>query len=189
MLALLLVTLLAQVPCAPYESSAVCQCKQGVASACDVVRQTNPPLAEELKKAFDIAVTQAQVMESRARRSDSRRQEAAAAASSEEQGSSSAPEPPDCKGQWHHVISKPIAKALKDHLTLGGLYLPRDPRFVAKAKDEEAHCGYQHWHRDVDKEVVAWLAARPRVTPEQFMKLLREIYSRPGMRERFPHGF
>jgi hypothetical protein len=187
MLSLLLVTLLAQVPCAPFELSAICRCKQGVASACDVVRQTNPKLAEELTKAFEIAAAQAQVMESRAQ-GDSRQQEKEAA-SSDAQASSSAPEPPDCKGQWHHVISKPIAKALKDHLTLGGLYTPRDPRFVAKAKDEAAHCGYQQWHRDVDKEVIAWLAARPKVTPEQFMKFLREIYSRPAMRERFPHGF
>src|SRR5687768_12155879 len=50
----------------------------------------------------------------------------------------------------------------------------------------EAHCDYQHWLREVDKEVVAWLAARPKATPEQFVKLLREIYSRPAMRERFP---
>jgi hypothetical protein len=30
---------------------------------------------------------------------------------------------------------------------------------------------------------------RKKATPEQFMKFLREIYNRPEMRERFPHGF
>jgi hypothetical protein len=60
---------------------------------------------------------------------------------------------------------------------------------VAQAKDEEAHCGYQRWHRDVDEEVIAWLARKENATPQQFEKFLREIYSRAAMRERFPHGF
>jgi len=186
MLSLLVVVLLAQVPCAPFETSAICQCKQGVASACAVVRQTHPKLAEDLKKASEIAATQAQTLESRARADNNQREDSA---SSDAQASSSAPEPPDCKGQWHHIISKSIAKALTTHATLRGLYTPRDSRLVAQAKDEAAHCGYQQWHREVDKEVIAWLASRPKATPEQFMKFLREVYSRPAMRERFPHGF
>ena len=98
-------------------------------------------------------------------------------------------EPPNCKGQNHHVISRPIAKALKDHETLGGLYTPRDERFVAKAKDKESHCGYQDWHRKVDQEVIKWLEDNIMATPEQFMKMLREIYNRPDMLKRFPNGF
>jgi hypothetical protein len=65
----------------------------------------------------------------------------------------------------------------------------RDERYVAKAKDKDAHCGYQQWHREVDKEVIRWLDLRKKATPEQFMKFLREIYNRPEMRKRFPHGF
>ena len=87
------------------------------------------------------------------------------------------------------VISRPIAKELAAHKTLRGLYKPRDPRFVAKAKDEDAHCGYQQWHRDVDRKVVEWLRRETDATPEEFMAFLRELYGRSEMRARFPHGF
>jgi hypothetical protein len=106
-----------------------------------------------------------------------------------EQVSSSAPEPPDCKGQEHHVISRPIARELEKHENLRGLYQPRDERFVAKAKDMEAHCGYQRWHRDVDQEVIGWLQRYRNATREEFEAFLRMIYSRSGLRERFPRGF
>ena len=102
---------------------------------------------------------------------------------------SDAPEPPDCKGQKHHIISRAIAKALENHPTLRGLYKARDPRFVAQAKDEAAHCGYQDWHRKVDQEVVGWLKSRDAATPKQFEEFLRSIYNRPEMRARFPLGF
>jgi hypothetical protein len=98
-------------------------------------------------------------------------------------------ESPNCDGQSHHVISRPIAKALEDHRTLRGLYEPRDERFVAKAKDKASHCGYQEWHRKVDAEVVSWLERNRNATAEQFMSKLREIYNRKEMRERFPNGF
>jgi hypothetical protein len=78
---------------------------------------------------------------------------------------------------------------LEEHLTLRGLYKPRDPRFVTRAVDEQAHCGYQDWHRKVDAEVIAWLNSRRRATAEQFEAFLREIYNRPDMLKRFPHGF
>ncbi len=99
------------------------------------------------------------------------------------------PEPPNCEGQNHHVISRPIAEKLKDHETLSGLYEPRDERYVAKAKNKESHCGYQHWHRDVDLEVIKWLRANNKAKPEQFEAFLREIYKRPDMIKRFPRGF
>ncbi|WP_224370937.1 hypothetical protein [Hyalangium versicolor] len=98
-------------------------------------------------------------------------------------------EPPHCNGQNHHVISRPIAKALEEHRTLRGMYAPRDKRFVAKAKDEESHCGYQDWHRKVDAEVIQWLRDNDKATPAQFMQKLREIYSRKEMLKRFPNGF
>jgi hypothetical protein len=90
--------------------------------------------------------------------------------------------------EGHHLISRPIAKKLEEHPTLKGLYKPRDPRFVTQAKDEQSHCGYQEWHRDVDKEVVDWLTRNSKATPQQFMDKLREIYSRPEMLSRFPDG-
>lgn len=98
-------------------------------------------------------------------------------------------EPKECTGQLHHVISKPIAKALEEHTRLRGRYTPRDPRFVTRAVDEKAHCGYQKWHRDVDAEVVEWLRRYKKATSKEFEAFLRKIYDRPDMRARFPHGF
>jgi hypothetical protein len=116
------------------------------------------------------------------------KEDVAEAAAAEAEGEA-APEPPDCQGQNHHVISRPIAKALGRHKTLRGLYEPRDRRFEAKAKDKESHCGYQQWHRDVDLEVIRWLRRYEEATPEQFMRMLREIYSREDILKRFPNGF
>jgi hypothetical protein len=98
-------------------------------------------------------------------------------------------EPPQCTGQNHHIISRPIAKELEEHETLRGLYKPRDRRFVARAKDRESHCGYQQWHRDVDAEVIEWLRRSPKATRKEFEGFLREIYSRPEMLKRFPNGY
>lgn len=114
---------------------------------------------------------------------------AAHEASEEEEAASGAPEPPNCGGQNHHIISRRIAKALQRHSTLNGLYEPRDPRFVARARDEQAHCGYQGWHRDVDQEVINWLDQNKTASPEQFEAYLRELYSRSALRWRFPRGF
>ncbi|WP_224245951.1 Wall-associated protein precursor [Hyalangium gracile] len=129
--------------------------------------------------------------QSRAEALEEQAQEAedAKLAEAAEAGGEAAPEPPDCQGQNHHVISRPIAEVLKDHPTLSGLYEPRDERFVARAKDQESHCGYQKWHREVDLEVMKWLRRERRATPEEFMAKLREIYSRKDMRKRFPNGF
>jgi len=174
MLPLLLMLLLAQVPCAQNEPSLVCYCKQGRASACEALRVTNPRLVEVIESALLAAKLEEQV---------------ASTAEAQAGVSSSAPEPPDCKGQWHHVISRPIAKALERHATLRKLYKPRDPRFMAQARDEKAHCGYQQWHREVDEEVIEWLDQTKNATPQQFERFLRELYRRAAMRERFPHGF
>ncbi|AKJ01331.1 Wall-associated protein precursor [Archangium gephyra] len=105
------------------------------------------------------------------------------------EASEASDEPSECTGQKHHIISRPIAEELEKHATLRGLYKPRDERFVTRAKDKESHCGYQKWHRDVDNEVIQWLKEEVKATPSQFEQLLREIYARPNMRRRFPHGF
>lgn len=179
MLPLILLLVASQVtPCTPGETSLVCECKQARPSACEALRQTDPKLAEAIEKALQAVKTAAEVQ-----------QQADAAAEAEADAASSAPEPPDCKGQEHHVISRPIAKRLAQHLTLRGLYLPRDPRFVAKAADEKAHCGYQAWHREVDAEVIEWLRVKKKATPEEFEAFLHEIYNRAAMRARFPNGF
>jgi hypothetical protein len=169
--------LLAQIPCAPNDLSVVCNCKQGAVSACDTLRLSESQRVAEIEAAVQAAAAAQGA------------QKAAEALRAEGETSPASPEPPECKGQKHHVISRPIAKALGRHPTLRGHYKPRDPRFVTRAVDEQAHCGYQEWHRKVDEEVVAWLERYRDVTPKQFETLLREIYSRPDMLKRFPHGF
>ncbi|MFP2925186.1 Wall-associated protein precursor [Pyxidicoccus sp. 3LG] len=159
MMMTLLLLVLSVSPCGPQETSAVCKCKQGSPSACEALRQTDPKLAAELEKA---AAQRAQ-------------QQAAKTAVT--------------TGQQHHIISKRIAEELSGHRTLKGLYQPRDPRFVTQAVDKAAHNGYQHWHRQVDEEVLKWLRVNPTATPQQFEAYLRSIYSRPEMLARFPNGF
>jgi erythromycin esterase-like protein len=179
MLAFLMV-LLTQVPCTAQDVvSPICKCKQGMASACEALRQTEPELANRLEAAFHAA----QKVEETTREADE------ALRTKNESSCDSSAKPPECKGQWHHIISKLIAEALKDHKTLHGHYKARDPRFVSRAVDEQSHCGYQFWHRDVDQEVVAWLREHREATQKQFEAYLRDIYKRPGMRARFPHGF
>jgi len=80
-------------------------------------------------------------------------------------------------------------ESLERHPTLTGVYKPRDSRFVTRAIDEAAHCGYQDWHRKVDEEVINWLDRNRAVTAKEFEAFLRSIYSRPSLRARFPHGF
>jgi hypothetical protein len=176
MLAVVLV-LLAQIPCAPNDLSVVCNCKQGVVSACDTLRLSEPRRVAEI----EAAVQAAAAVEAA--------KEAAEALRAEGETSPASPEPPDCKGQTHHVISRPIAEKLGEHQTLRGHYKPRDPRFVTRAVDEQAHCGYQEWHRKVDAEVIDWLERYPKATAKEFEALLRQIYSRPEMLKRFPRGF
>lgn len=188
---LLLLVLTQAMVCTPGEMSAVCSCKQGMVSACvilatdDAVRAARVlvEVQEELE-----ALEQASPMAGKAdgkKKQKQRELQAAAESLSESLGSS---EPPHCKGQKHHLISRPIAKALERHPLLKGLYKPRDPRFMTQAKDEQSHCGYQQWHRDVDEEVVGWLKDNSKATHKDFMDKLREIYSRPEMLLRFPDG-
>lgn len=92
-------------------------------------------------------------------------------------------------GQEHHVISRRIAAALDDHPTLAGQYTARDPRFVTRAADAAAHRGYQTWHRQLDAEVVDWLARNPNATTSQFERFLQGRYGQQDLLERFPNGF
>src|SRR5512140_3258820 len=121
MLPLLLVLVAAQVPAVPGEGTLVSSCKQGMLSACEALRQVNPQKAAELERYAQQALKVAE--------------EAAETAEAAESAADAAPEPPDCKGQDHHIISRRIASRLETHATLRGLYKPRDKRFVAKAKD------------------------------------------------------
>ena len=91
-------------------------------------------------------------------------------------------------GQLHHAISKKIYRELQKHRNLAGHYKARDPRFVTRAVDGAAHRGYQRWHRDLDREVMAWIRRNKKATPAQFEAYLRSVYNRPELRARFPAG-
>ena len=187
-----LVLLTQAIACTPGETSLVCSCKQGMVSACVTLVGENAGKAvqvlNEVEEELEALEQAAPMAGEQGRKRQQQRQQlqAAAEALSQSLGSS---EPPQCKGQQHHIISRRIAKRLAIHPTLKGLYKPRDPRFVARARDEQSHCGYQEWHRDVDKEVIDWLKDHPKAKPQEFMDKLREIYGRPEMKARFPHGF
>lgn len=180
MLPLLLLLIVAPVPAVPGEGTLVSFCKQGRLSACQELAKINPEKAAEIQAEFAKAALSGEAL--RVAEEEARENEA-------DESSEASDEPPNCKGQEHHIISRPIAEELEKHETLRGLYKPRDERFKTRAKDKESHCGYQKWHRDVDLEVIKWLVKERRATPEQFMKFLREIYNRKNMLKRFPNGF
>lgn len=178
----LVLLLLTQVPCAPNDLTVVCQCKQGVLSACETLRLSEPEKAAEILSRLEQAAALAKVVDEASQKAEEESQ-------AETASSADCAEPVQCKGQLHHIISKRIADALDNHKTLKGHYTARDPRFVSRAVDKKSHCGYQEWHRKVDDEVVAWLKKYTQATPKQFEDFLREIYDRPLMRARFPNGF
>jgi hypothetical protein len=190
MLPLLLLLIVAPTPAVPGEGTLVSFCKQGRLSACQELAKLYPEKAAEIQA--ELAKTGLSAEALRIAEEEGRGKEDAEADESSEadaSGAEASGEPPDCKGQEHHIISRKIAEQLEQHETLRGLYKPRDERFKTRAKDEKSHCGYQDWHRKVDKEVIEWLLTERRATPEQFMKFLREIYKREDMLKRFPNGF
>ncbi|WNG19670.1 Wall-associated protein precursor [Cystobacter fuscus] len=180
----LLLVVLTQVACSPGEMSVVCSCKQGMVSACVSLA------GNDARRAVQVLDEVQEILEQASWKAgeEEKKQQLQTAAESLSQSLGSF-EPPQCKGQNHHLISRLIAKALEEHPSLKGLYKPRDSRFVSRAKDEQSHCGYQEWHRKVDEEVVRWLKSKPNATPKEFMDKLRGIYSRPEMKARFPNGF
>jgi hypothetical protein len=184
MLPFLLLLVATQLPAVPGEGTLVSFCKQGRLTACEQLKALYPQKYAEVQAELAKAALRQEAL-----RAAEESQEKAAAESSEAEASGASQEPPNCKGQEHHIISRPIAEALSKHETLAGLYEPRDERLKTRAKDMEAHCGYQDWHRKVDKEVIDWLNRNRTATREQFMNKLREIYKRPDMLKRFPHGF
>lgn len=92
-------------------------------------------------------------------------------------------------GNIHHVISGKVHQALERHVNLRGKYRLRDPRFEAIASNKQAHNGYEDWHRDLDKEVVAWINKNTYATEEMFETWLRKRYNEPDLKARFPDGF
>ena len=115
MLTSLLLLLLTQIPCTPGETSTVCHCKAGMLSACESLKLTNPKKAAEILARLENAAAQAKVLEEAGQKAEEAIQAEAA---------SDCSEPKECKGQLHHVISRPIAEELENHKTLHGQYKP-----------------------------------------------------------------
>lgn len=161
----------------------MCHCKQGSVSACTALAETHPELAQNLMRAAAMAKA--------AQEAGKTVEKAAGAVDTGCPKNPNDDDDQECTGQEHHVISKTVWRALELHLTLKGKYLSRDPRFVTRAKDLQAHCGWSGWHRQVDKEIAEWVTQRlnKKITPEQFETYLREVYARPELRARFPSGF
>ncbi|OJH34671.1 hypothetical protein BON30_41650 [Cystobacter ferrugineus] len=124
MLPLIALLVMTQIPCVQGDSTAVCRCKQGSASGCAAL---DPRKAAEIAQALQVLKID----------EEARQKQAASSAGAAVQESSDSPEPPDCKGQQHHVISKPIAKELELHPTLTGVYEPRDSRFVTRPSTKQ----------------------------------------------------
>jgi len=94
-----------------------------------------------------------------------------------------------CTGQWHHIISRKIERALAGHATLAGEFRRQD--YVVRALDEASHKGYQTWHRAYDDEVVRWLrdARNNGAGSHEFLTYLGRIHATPDMSTRFPDAY
>jgi hypothetical protein len=89
-------------------------------------------------------------------------------------------------GQWHHILSAKVVRALGQHEVLRGALGRND--FLVQAVDVASHRGYQTWHRAYDDEVVEWLGTHTTATSKEFLQFLLEVYGRPEMRQRFPNA-
>ena len=74
---------------------------------------------------------------------------------------------------------------MEKHKRLKGKYKPRDKRFEYQAVSLEAHNGYEHWHIDLDAEVVEWLRENQDATMEVFEGWLAKRYKKPDLAWRF----
>jgi hypothetical protein len=91
--------------------------------------------------------------------------------------------------QIHHAISETVYKALQEHKNLRGKYQLRDKRFESLAIDYEAHHGWEAWHRQLDKEIAAWLRRNKDATEASFEAWLRWRYAQPDLKVSFPKEF
>jgi len=169
-------------PCIQSDSTAVCHCKQGMASACAALTEAEEEMLKGLARAA--AMVKAAQEAQKAQKAKAQVTDSTGCGSGQDPN-----EKQECTGQGHHILSKTVWYALERHDVLRGKYTYRDPRFVTHAKDLKAHCGWQGWHRAIDDEIVAWLDTYGKATAEQFEAYLREVYARPELRVRFPNGF
>ncbi len=89
-------------------------------------------------------------------------------------------------GQWHHLLSNKIMRALDRHEVLSGV-LRRDDLLV-QARDLASHRGYQRWHRTYDEDVIRWLGSNEgrSASARQFLEFLQNVHLSPNLQHRFP---
>jgi hypothetical protein len=85
--------------------------------------------------------------------------------------------------QGHHVITKDMAKAMAENNNLKNI--SRNKSSVFKALSEDAHKGYQKWHRTYDREMTEWIRTHGAATVEELTNELQKYYNKPDMIERF----
>ncbi|WP_413512619.1 hypothetical protein [Myroides odoratus] len=92
-------------------------------------------------------------------------------------------------GQAHHLLGNKITRVLNSHPTLKESfdYSRTNTRYIYNALDNEAHRGYQTWHRQYDTTVVQWLQSNPSATPSQFDLYLHNLYQQPWLKSRIPN--
>ena len=86
-------------------------------------------------------------------------------------------------GQAHHVVSNQIANALSSHTSLSGM-INRATSTVG-AWTQQAHQGYQTWHRAIDRHMVNWLNSNQNATIKQFGQELYNQYATKENIKRF----
>ena len=79
--------------------------------------------------------------------------------------------------------SNPIMNEINRHPNLRG-QLDRAGS-VVRALTQEAHRGYQNWHREIDNAMVQWLRNNPNATQLQFWQQMYNLYNTPDMISRF----
>ena len=85
-------------------------------------------------------------------------------------------------GQYHHVLSNPIMRALENH-PLRGVF--QRATSVIQAMTQDAHRGYQGWHRFIDGYMVSWLQNHQNATESEFWRELYKLYNTKDMISRF----
>ncbi|HLL03923.1 MAG TPA: hypothetical protein VK539_25280 [Myxococcaceae bacterium] len=113
MLPFLLLLVASQAPAVPGEGTLVSFCKQGRLSACQELAAVNPRKAAEIQAELaKIALSREalRVAEEEARDKDGATTDESSEVSATAEASD---EPPNCTGQEHHIISRPIARELK----------------------------------------------------------------------------
>ncbi|WP_240486460.1 hypothetical protein [Hyalangium minutum] len=109
MLPLLLLLFVSQVPAVPGEGTLVSFCKQGRVTACQELLKTNPEKYAEVQAEIAKAALRLETLKA-ADEEAQEKEDTDADESSEVQAAESPGEPPNCDGQNHHIISRPIAK-------------------------------------------------------------------------------